>query len=174
MTNDSLLYTCAQHTQAQTYIQFLLRTGEMDKSNCQITQRLETNRATMMKVKAGNTGSSLLHQVTHLKVLGNNTCKWTAKAIVTNCFVKLFNILSRLTTSENFDLEFDTGADYKKKCKRDASQWNLFASLHGQLQQRGLPCNKGQMLVDNLHQVIRANNMRPTHGELTYSFLLSK
>ena len=167
-----LLYTCAHHTQAQTYVQFLLRTGEMDKSNCQIAKRVDINRATMMKVKASNIGSSLLRRVTHLKVLGNKTCKWTAKAIVTNRFVKLFNILSRLTISDNFDLEFDTGADYKKKCQRDASQWNSFASLHGRLQQRGLPRNKGQMLVDKLHQVIRSNKSRPSHGEFTYSFLL--
>ena len=173
MTDDSFLDMCA-HNILQTHIQFLLRTGEMDKSNCAIAQRVETNRKTMMKVKASNIGPSLLRRVTHLKILGNKTCKWTAKAIVTNRFVKLFDSLARLTTSDNFNLEFDTGAEYKKKCKRDASQWNSFASLHGRLQESGLTRNKGQMLVDKLHQVIQANKSRPSHSELTYSFLLSK
>ena len=123
----------------------------MDKLKYTIAERVETTRGTTMKVKGSNVGSSLLCQVTHLKVLGNKTHKWTADAIMCNRFLKLFDNLSQLTTSENFDLDFNTSTDYKKKCKRDTSQWNLFASLHGRLQQRGLPCNKGQMLVDKLH-----------------------
>jgi len=83
-----------------------------------------------------------------------NTCKWTEKASTTRSFVRLFDDLTELTINENSKIDFDTRRAFKVKSDKYSKQWDAFAQLHGMLQEDGLARNKGQQMINMLHNTI--------------------
>jgi hypothetical protein len=131
--------------------------GELTKSKSKISQHAEQVRDIMLAVKGSTVKSGLLHLTTDLQPSAMKTCKWTEKASTTSCFVNLFDDLTELTEHDDSKVVFNTSRQFKSKSIQFSQQWDAFASLHDLLQEDGLACNKGQKLIDTLHNTIEAN-----------------
>ena len=137
--------------------------GELSKSKAKISEHANQVRDVLLAVKGSTVESGLLHLTTDLRPRDVNTCKWTEKASTTRTFVRLFDDLTELTVNENSKIDFDTRRAFKVKSDHYSKQWDAFAQLHGMLQEDGLARNKGQKMIDMLHETIALYREKQGH-----------
>jgi hypothetical protein len=68
--------------------------------------------------------------------------------------LRLFDDLTELTVHKNSKIDFDTRRAFKVKSDQYSKQWDAFAQLHSMLQEDGLARNKGQKIINMLHETI--------------------